>query len=98
MISETGRWWGNNLKARRQEEIDIMSVMDKSAFFGECKWRREKVDISVIETLIDRGELFGYSEKYYYLFSKSGFQDDAIKYAEKNRNVKLITFDEMCSS
>ena len=98
VISETGRWWGNNSKARRQEEIDIMSVMDKSAFFGECKWRREKVDISVIETLIDRGELFGYSEKYYYLFSKSGFQDDAIKYAEKNRNVKLITFDEMCSS
>ena len=96
VISETGRWWGNNSKARRQEEIDIMSVMDKSAFFGECKWRREKVDISVIETLVDRGELFAYSEKYYYLFSKSGFQDDAIEYAEKNRNVKLITFDEMC--
>lgn len=97
VISETGRWWGNNPKARRQEEIDIMSVMDKSAFFGECKWRREKVDISVIETLIDKGELFVYSEKYYYLFSKSGFRDDAIKYAEKNRNVKLITFDAMCA-
>ncbi len=97
-IGEVGHWWGNNPKAKRQEEIDIMSVADKAALFGECKWRREKVDISVVNTLLDRGELFAYPEKYYYIFSKSSFQDEVIALAEKNKNVKLIAFEEMCST
>ena len=97
MIGETGRWWGNNPKAKRQEEIDIMSVSDKSALFGECKWKKEKVDMEIVHTLIQRGELFSYEEKYYYVFSKSGFHDEVIAFARENNNLKLIDFSTMCS-
>ena len=31
-------------------------------------------------------------EKYYYIFSKSGFGDEVIAFAEKNNNLKLIDF------
>ncbi len=96
MIGETGRWWGNNPKAKRQEEIDIMSVSDKSALFGECKWKKEKVDMEIVRTLIQRGELFSYKEKYYYIFSKSGFHDEVIAFARENNNLKLIDFSAMC--
>lgn len=46
-----------------------MSVSEDKALFAECKWRNEKVDVEVIHTLIERGELFYYSEKHYYIFS-----------------------------
>ena len=95
-ISEIGRWWGNNPKERRQEEIDIMAVLDNKALFGECKWKNEKVEREVIDTLLSRGELFQYPEKYYYVFSKSGFREDAVEYSQIKENVRLISFEEMC--
>lgn len=95
-ISEIGRWWGNNPKERRQEEIDIMAVSDNKALFGECKWKNEKVEREVIDILLSRGELFQYPEKYYYVFSKSGYKDDAVEYSQNKGNVRLISFDEMC--
>lgn len=95
VLCETGRWWGNNPKERRQEEIDIMSVNDKTILLGECKWRKEKTDLSVILKLVERGNLFAYPQKYFYLFSKAGFIEDAIEYARNNENIKLITFEDM---
>lgn len=95
-ISEIGRWWGNNPKERRQEEIDIMAVSGNKALFGECKWKNEKVEREVIDTLLSRGELFQYPEKYYYVFSKSGFREDAVEYSQIKENVRLISFEEMC--
>ena len=95
-IGEIGRWWGNNALAKRQEEIDLMAVSGGKALFGECKWRNEKVGRQVIDTLLERGEMFQYPEKYYYIFSKSGFQAAALDYAAQNGRVHLITFEEMC--
>lgn len=94
-IGEIGRWWGNNPKAKRQEEIDLMSVSDKKALFCECKWRNEKVDCSVVNTLLERGELFAYQEKYYCIFSKSGFSDEVRSLVEGNDNVILFDFESM---
>ena len=94
-IGEIGRWWGNNPKAKRQEEIDLMSVSDKKALFCECKWRNEKVDCSVVNTLLERGELFAYQEKYYCIFSKSGFSDEVRLLAKGNDNVILVDFESM---
>ena len=95
-FNSIGRWWGNNPKLKRQEEIDIMGEQDKStALFGECKWTNEKVDTGVLETLINRSELFSYRKKYYYVFSKSGFTKGCIETAEEMGNVRLIKFDDM---
>lgn len=96
-IGEIGRWWGNNPKARRQEEIDLMSALDKKALFCECKWRNEKVGSDVLETLMERGELFVYPDKYYYIFSKSGFDDAVTLSANAYTNVKMVGFCDMCS-
>lgn len=95
-VGEVGRWWGNNSQKKRQEEIDLMSVFDKKALFGECKWKKEKTGLEILKTLQERGELFTYSEKYYYLFSKSGFDNEIISVARQCANVTLISFEQMC--
>lgn len=94
-IGDVGRWWGNNPRMKRQEEIDLMSVLDKQALFGECKWKNEKVGVNVLETLQERGELFAYQDKYYYFFSKSGFDDELILSAKQLQNVTLVSFEQM---
>lgn len=94
-IGDVGRWWGNNPRMKRQEEIDLMSVLDKQALFGECKWKNEKVGVNVLETLQERGELFAYQDKYYYIFSKSGFDDELILSAKQLQNVTLVSFEQM---
>ena len=74
-----------------------MAVLGNKELFGECKWKNEKVEREVIDTLLSRGELFQYPEKYYYVFSKSGFREDAVEYSQIKGNVRLISFEEMCA-
>lgn len=95
-FASLGRWWGNNPKEKRQEEIDIMGEQDKNtALFAECKWTNEKVDLGVLETLVKRSELFNYKTKHYYLFSKSGFTKGCIYKANEMGNVTLVEFGDM---
>lgn len=92
-FSSLGRWWGNNPKEKRQEEIDIMGEQDKNtALFAECKWTNEKVDLGVLETLVKRSNLFSYKTKHYYLFSKSGFTKGCIDKAYEMGNVSLVKY------
>ncbi|MCD8346827.1 MAG: ATP-binding protein [Lachnospiraceae bacterium] len=90
-----GRWWGNNPKTKRQEEIDLMAVCEDRALFGECKWRNEKTDVSVVKRLLERGDLFAYRQKQFYVFSKAGFSQDTIEFSKICDNVRLVDFDEM---
>ena len=95
-FTEIGRWWGTDPKTKSQEEIDIMGTADKNtALFGECKWKNEKVDISILETLVKRSEIFDFKNKTYYLFSKSGFTDGCIELAAEMGNVSLVEYAEM---
>jgi AAA+ ATPase superfamily predicted ATPase len=95
-FNDIGRWWGNNPKRREQAEIDILATVDKdSAMFGECKWKNERVDTSVLETLVERSNLFNYTNKYLYLFSKSGFTDGCVNRAGELGNVNLVSFEDM---
>ncbi|MCC8167767.1 MAG: ATP-binding protein [Clostridiales bacterium] len=89
-----GRWWGNNPRTRSQEEIDLMAVGDNKVLFGECKWRNEKTDASVAKRLLERGEIFSYRQKVYYIFSKSGFSQEAVDFAKESENMVLVGFDE----
>lgn len=95
-IGQIGRWWGNNARARRQEEIDLMAMSGEKVLFGECKWRNEKIGRQVVERLLERGELFQYPEKYYYIFSKTGFKEETTRYCSEKERVYLISFEEMC--
>lgn len=91
-----GRWWGNDPVRKCQTEVDIMGEQDsESALFAECKWRNERVDSEVLETLIERSKLFRYKKVHYYLFSKSGFTKGCKEAAEQDGRVTLVSYEEM---
>ena len=95
-FTSLGRWWGNDPARRSQAEIDIMGEQDKdTSIFAECKWTTEKVDFTVLETLIARSELFPYKNKHFFLFSKSGFTKGCVEKAEEIGNVSLIEYREI---
>ena len=93
-FGKLGRWWGTNAAKKREEEIDIVALGEDKMLFGEYKWRNGKVDACVIQTLLERGELFACPEKYYFVFSKSGFDAGTDSLAEQF-GVRRIAFEEM---
>lgn len=98
-FSSLGRWWGNNPATRSQTEIDIMGEQDKNtALFAECKWTNEKVDLSVLDTLIERSKLFNYQNVHLYLFAKSGFTKGCMEKAAEMGSVQLVTYSDMLSN
>ena len=95
-FTSLGRWWGNDPVHKRQAEIDIMGEQDKNtALFAECKWTNEKVDLGVLETLIERSNIFAYQKKHFFLFSKSGFTKGCIEKAKQLGNATLKTYADM---
>lgn len=94
-FTELGRWWGTNPKTRTQEEIDIMGTDKDSALFGECKWTNDKIDLGVLETLVERSSLFSFGKTHFYLFSKSGFTKGCIDKAAELGNVSLVSYGDM---
>lgn len=91
-----GRWWGTDPSTHGQAEIDIMGEQDKdTALFGECKWTNEKVDASVLETLVRRSQIFHYSEMHFYLFAKNGFTKGCAEAAGKLGNVTLVQYKDL---
>lgn len=94
-IGKTGRWWGNNPRLKRQEEIDILIFHKDSAIFCECKWTNALVDIDVLYDLKEQSGLFDYTNIWYYIFAKTGFTERLIKAAENSGNIKLICFENM---
>lgn len=95
-FTSLGRWWGNDPGRKCQAEIDIMGEQDKNtALFAECKWTAEKVDLAVLETLIERSKLFPYKNTRFFLFSKSGFTKGCADMATKLGNVSLVTYDDI---
>ncbi len=97
-FTDIGRWWGTDPVTKKQVEIDIMGTADKNtALFAECKWTNEKVDLNVLETLIERSKLFNYSHVHYYLFAKRGFTDGCISKAGVLGNVTLVSYSDILS-
>ena len=93
-----GRWWGNNPKERREEEIDFIAFSERQAVFGECKWTNAQVGENVLEELIRKsGLLRQFTNAEYMLFSKSGFTGALKRRAAKNGRVTLVSAGDMFS-
>ncbi len=75
---------------------NIIEQDKNTALFAECKWKNEKVDLGVLETLVKRSELFNYKTKHYYLFSKSGFTKGFEDRAKEMGNVRLVEYKDIC--
>lgn len=89
-----GRWWGNNPHKKREEEIDIICKNNDSIIFGECKWRNEEINMSVVNLLIEKSQIFNCDNKYYIFFSKVGFKKDVIEFGKSNENVMLVYLND----
>lgn len=94
-FTDLGRWWGANPKTKSQEEIDIMGAAKDTGLFAECKWTNEKVDLGVLEKLIERSSLFNYKKTHFYLFAKTGFTKGCIDKANEMGNVTLVIYEDM---
>lgn len=95
-FTSLGRWWGTDPKRKSQTEIDIMGEADKdTALFAECKWTNEKIDVGILDLLVERSKLFGYKKAHYYLFSKSGFTKGCIDKASELGNVTLVKYSDI---
>ena len=97
-FTDLGRWWGANPKTKSQEEIDIMGTDKDTALFAECKWTNEKVDLGVLETLVERSTIFNYKRTHFYLFAKAGFTKGCIDRANEMGNVTLVTYEDMLNA
>ena len=88
---EFGRWWGTipvgNGSPNSKEIVSIPIVAysdDDNVLFADGKWSEEPIDTEALESLIYRSRMFNYKNKFYYLFSCSGFTSDCIDLAEKH--------------
>ncbi|MDO5155539.1 MAG: ATP-binding protein [Eubacteriales bacterium] len=103
-VTSVGTWWGvENLKDQNGEtraqsaDIDVVALsdVDKKAVIGECKFKNEKIDKEIYETLVRRGNSL--SAKYkivkYIMFSLSGYT----KWFDElpDEDVVLLTLDDL---
>lgn len=103
-ITSVGSWWGiesitdKNGGVRTQStDIDVVAIseIDKKAVIGECKFKNEKIDKGVYETLIRRGKLITakYKVSKYIFFSLSGYTDWFKSLSDND--VLLLTVDSL---
>ena len=95
LVEKFGTWWGNNPIKKRQEEIDIVGLSENKGIYCECKYSNEKLGIAVYNKLVERSDLINKNEKYYYLFSKSGFTPELKELEKIKENLKLVTLEEL---
>lgn len=97
LFTSVGRWWGTNLVTHGQEEIDLVANDGKDYIFGECKWRNEKIDLSVLRELKVKADIFSKNRNrtYYILFSKSGFTEAVINEAKSDSSIMLADLNEL---
>jgi hypothetical protein len=71
-----------------------MAFHGDQALFCECKWQNELVKMDVVTALKRRGEIFNYLNKYYIIFSRSGFSENVLRECQEE-NIQLIDFKTM---
>lgn len=103
-ITSVGTWWGveniadenGNIRAQ-SADIDVVALsdIDKRAVIGECKFKNEKIDKGIYDTLIRRGKLITakYKISKYIFFSLSGYTDWFETLSDEN--VLLLTLDSL---
>ncbi len=103
-VTTVGNWWGTETiaaedgsRCARSADIDVvgLSDLDKKAVLGECKFRNEKMDKGVYETLRRRSALIPakYGIAKYLFFSLSGYTDWWASMTDEN--VRLLTLDSL---
>lgn len=85
-ITQAGTWWGvetvenkDGERISQSADIDVVAIseLDKTAVVGECKFKNEKIDKGIYETLRRRSALIHgkYRVKKLLFFSLSGYTE-----------------------
>lgn len=104
-VTEVGTWWGtemlqdeNGRKYTQSADVDVVgiSAFEKGMVVGECKFKNEKIDKTVYETLVRRSKVIPckYPIVQYLLFSLSGYTEWVEQNADK-QTVVLLTLDDL---
>lgn len=95
--SRIGSYWLNDLDGDTEIDVAAVDHQNKQLFVGECKFRRNPVDISVYASLKDKvcdsSELAKAFKGYrviYGLFSKSGFESRLVEISKSMQDLILI--------
>lgn len=103
-LTSVGCWWGvgnitdksGNVRAQ-SADIDVVGIsdIDKKAVIGECKFKNEKIDKGVYETLVRRGKVIAakYKVSKYIFFSLSGYTEWVENL--KDEDFLLLTLDSL---
>ena len=97
VLSDIGQWWGTDVKARKEVQIDIVGTPTEGNEYiiGSCKYRNTPIGVDELELLKRYAEVFGKGEKYhFYIFSKGGFTQGLQECAD-NGEVTLVTLQNM---
>ena len=97
LFTKIGRWWGSDAASHSQAEIDIIANEGKDYLICECKWRNEKLDLSVLKGLKEKADAFTKKRNntWYVLFSKSGFTDAVTDEAKKDEHIILVSMKDI---
>jgi AAA+ ATPase superfamily predicted ATPase len=91
-----GRWWGNNPRERREEEIDFIAFAGASAILAECKWRNAQTGQDTLDDLMRKAKLFpAFTNISYMIFSKAGFTDELRARAVEQGDIALVGLEDM---
>ena len=103
MLTSVGVWWGTeNFKKgseniHQSADIDVVGIsdVDKTAVIGECKFKNEKIDKNIYDTLVRQSSVINgkYRIIRYLFFSLSGYTDwfDTIN----DDSIVLLTLDDL---
>jgi AAA+ ATPase superfamily predicted ATPase len=99
IFTQAGRWWGSDPVKKQEAEIDLAAHDGKkNVILCECKWRKQKTGVDVLNDLKEKSELAffkGHSKKHLFVFSRSGFTEACKEAAVKAGNVRLIEYRQM---
>lgn len=105
VINEIGEWWGNNPLEKKEVQLDIVALNSKTNndtsnnkyIIGSCKYTNELVDIDELKLIQGYASLITKKDDtcYYYLFSKSGFTQRLKDFSNDNKNIKLISIEQL---
>ena len=81
---EIGRWWGVDPVWKTDAAVPIVAYADDDhAIFADCDWSEDPTQIGALTSLFERSRLFRNSNRYLYLFSRSGFSDECTETARR---------------
>jgi hypothetical protein len=90
-FNRVGRWWDNS-----DVEIDMVAYNSagKDILFGECKYSVNPKGIEVLRSLQTKAGAVTWNRdsrnEHYVLFSRSGYTEELLEYAQNNENVWLL--------